>query len=298
MLAAHRFLPGVHVTASIWAGGGNAVTDFQRYDVASNTWDARFSHPDTTWITGGYPGMGAIAGKVYVAGGQGPGSLATTEVFDPATNAWSVLTSMPAIKSLGGYAVLNGLFYHFAGAGPGGANVTTVYRYDPATDIWSTLAVFPVSSWNYSTSDSYNGKVYTTAGAFTGSGTFSYDPSTNAWTTLTTPTTRVRQAMGGIIAGKLHVVGGLNSGGTTQTTHQVYDIAGNSWSTAAALPVGRCDGGSAVYDGKLYVVMGTTNNANSGKTSTIYIYDPASDSWSTSAAAPAANYKLRAAVTT
>jgi N-acetylneuraminic acid mutarotase len=82
---------------------------------------------------------GAIGGKFYVAGGRS-GILAASalEVYDPQTNTWTILSSMPTGRSGIAAGVLNNKLYVFGGEDP--RLFSEVEVYDPATDTWQQVA--------------------------------------------------------------------------------------------------------------------------------------------------------------
>lgn len=84
-----------------------------------------------------------IDGKLYVAGGaDDSGYTSTTEVHDPATNAWTTLASMPTAVQGPGSAVSCGKLYAVGGHASG-TIVSTVQVYDPTTNAWSTSHRYP-----------------------------------------------------------------------------------------------------------------------------------------------------------
>jgi N-acetylneuraminic acid mutarotase len=76
------------------------VSVVEEYDPATDKWSAPRSRMPTARSALGY---GVINGKVYVAGGeyQDPHMMATfkeVEAYDPASNSWSILPSMPVSR--------------------------------------------------------------------------------------------------------------------------------------------------------------------------------------------------------
>jgi kelch-like protein 9/13/kelch-like protein 26 len=76
--------------------------DVFRYDPSTNTWvtvapliNQPRSHTAAATFT--------YNGRIYVLGGEGPGRipLGNVESYDPVTNKWSSLTSMPGTRSSG-----------------------------------------------------------------------------------------------------------------------------------------------------------------------------------------------------
>jgi hypothetical protein len=142
------------------------------------------------------------------------------------------------------------------------------------------------NSWNTKTSmtqerfslgvAAVEGKIYA-IGGFTRSGYLGlneqYDPETDTWITLTSmPTSRNAFA---IVAcqGKIYCIGGIASNGNGWFwcgVNEVYDVASDSWSIKASLPVNGTSLQAHAMDGKVFVIIEKRD---------LYMYDPNSDSW-------------------
>ena len=73
----------------------------------------------------------ALNGKLYVVGGNGgQGSVATTFVYDPATDRWSTKAPMPTARTKLGVSSIGGFLYAVAGQTSGNA-LGGVERYTP-----------------------------------------------------------------------------------------------------------------------------------------------------------------------
>jgi len=81
---------------------------------------------------------GVIKGKLYLVSGSGSGGLSRSlDVYDPATQTWSVKKALPAeLRDLVAGAVLQGKLYVAGGFGDGVGAVGTLEEYDPVTDDW------------------------------------------------------------------------------------------------------------------------------------------------------------------
>jgi N-acetylneuraminic acid mutarotase len=125
---------------------------FYRYDPATNTWVARRQAPN-------FHRRGAavvIDGKFYVAGGiagveSPPTLVAALDVYDPKTNTWRTLASMPKGGSAAG-AGLQGKFYVVVGG--------QTYAYNPVTNQWKTRAAAPSGGFGSVTRVTLDGKTY------------------------------------------------------------------------------------------------------------------------------------------
>ena len=82
--------------------------------------------------------------------------------------------------------------------------------------------------------------------------------------------------------GKIYVFGGsLSVPGPVTAEVLVFNPLMMSWSSAASMPTARGDAAAAVFGGKVYVVGGATDKAETG---VLEIYDPGLDSWATGTA--------------
>jgi N-acetylneuraminic acid mutarotase len=118
-----------------------------------------------------------------------------------------------------------------------------------------------------------------------------YDPETDTWTPRASMPTPRAWITASAVKGKCYVIGGGDSGGPFRppafTTVEEYNPNTDSWRTRASLPQGRSSAGSAVVNGKIYVIGGgdavwwdTPLHAS------VAIYDPSTDQWSTGADMP------------
>jgi N-acetylneuraminic acid mutarotase len=92
-----------------------------------------------------------------------------------------------------------------------------------------------------------------------------------------------------VLDGAIHVIGGRSPAlGMTGATHEVYDPAANTWTTAAPLPTGRSGSGAAVLAGRIHVLGGEANRTFDQNEA----YDPATDSWLSFAPLPTPRHGL------
>jgi N-acetylneuraminic acid mutarotase len=139
------------VNGKIYVIGGRLTSPFivvasnldvvEEYDPATNAWgESGARTPMPTARSGG--GWATYNGKIYVAGGeiqtrQLVGAFRALEAYDPATNSWSILQSMPIPRHGVATAVVDGKIHfvsgHVTSGGAPDANVSTGSHdvYDP-----------------------------------------------------------------------------------------------------------------------------------------------------------------------
>ncbi|MDD3927479.1 MAG: S8 family serine peptidase, partial [bacterium] len=187
-------------------------------------------------------GAASVADKIYVFGGYMQGGSLTTaaaEVYNPATDSWSSIASMPTARADLAAAELDGKIYCVGGYNDAtDTDLSDVTAYDPATNKYtakrslSQPTVWPCLS-------SLDGKLYLTGGISGDnvlSTLLSYDPATNLWSALTPMRrSRVRHSMV-TLNGKIYVFGGYD-GSTCLASGEVYDPVAGSWSDIADMPL-------------------------------------------------------------
>jgi hypothetical protein len=162
MHAGHYWLSVVSLDGRLYAIGtdfGETHSTLEIYDPATDTWTAGASMPDDRR----YYGAAAANEHIYVVGGvhdDGNVSveLASTMVYDPATNLWSegpamnTARSSPLVTALGGQLLVAG--------GYDGSDYTdnttgtAVELLDPGTGQWSAGPVLPRrNSWAITSND-------------------------------------------------------------------------------------------------------------------------------------------------
>jgi N-acetylneuraminic acid mutarotase len=229
------------------------------YDPASDSWAKKQTMPRPLHHTS----QTELDGKIYMFGGFAAGTAdglgwkpsdAASE-YDPATDQWRELPSLPTPRGAPIAVTLDGKLYVVGGgAMPAGkppaplgfasphAVVGTVEMFDPARNLWRKLADMP--------------------------------------------TPRNHVAGIGAIGGKIYVVGGrvgsvFMASADNLDIVEAYDPASDSWSAPRArMPTPRSGGGWGVYDGKVYCGGGELRDDKMlGAVKSLEAYDPARNSW-------------------
>jgi N-acetylneuraminic acid mutarotase len=202
------------------------------YDPASDTWKALPAMPTKR----GAAVAAAVEGKIYVIGGAGthPGSretavhparphrsMSANEVYDPATNSWTVRSGLPTARNHAAIGVVNNKIYVIGGR-IGAAFMATpasstdlVEEYDPAADQWGPLKKSmptPRSAVSWGT---HKGLIYVVGGEARDEklwGAFivveALDPVANRWMSLPPMPIPRHGHAGAVVGNRLHVVSG------------------------------------------------------------------------------------------
>lgn len=248
-----------------------AIDSAETYDPATGVWtpagnmsEARENHTATLLQNG----------KVLVAGGFALSGSVTfrnsMDLFDPATNAWTPMTTALAVPR----------GQHAAGLLPDGnvllmggvnglgfiANAERVAVDDSGT----TTEAFPISgnvtvatrladgTFLASTDGSINAQRYT--------------PSASTWTTSTMLLQRSIPTITTLADGRVLVAGGTTAGGIRTTSTEIYNPDTNTWTVGAPMATGR-NAAQAVLlaDGTVLMISGFSG---SGEVPTVERFQP------------------------
>jgi N-acetylneuraminic acid mutarotase len=102
-------------------------------------------------------------------------------------------------------------------------------------------------------------------------------------------------AAGGVLQGRLHVVGGRTVDGGNSTAHHAYDPATDRWARLAPLPQGQGGLCAAVADGRLHAMGGEFFEDGGGVYAEHWVYEPSADRWAAAAPMPTPRHGLAAA---
>ncbi|MEA4971873.1 MAG: kelch repeat-containing protein [Candidatus Metalachnospira sp.] len=245
-----------------------------------------------------------IDGKIYAIGSCWDSNctkiLSPTEVYDPSTNAWTTLASMPiALLDYLQTEAIDGKIYAIGGWGiSDDIPVTSTEVYDPSTDAWTVLAPMSVNLADDFKTEVINGKIYAIGNIHDGTCTLStevYDPSTDTWTILASIPIDCKDFQTEVVDGKIYVIGGhggsiwhisdINSLSSTE----VYDPPTDTWTTLAPMTTSRYGFETEVIDGKIYAIGGWNVSAGDSKgksLSSTEVYNPSTNTWTTLASMP------------
>jgi hypothetical protein len=193
-------------TATLW-----------RYDPISNTYNT--SLPSYT-IPTYFHATAYLNGKIYRIAGAAIGTDFHVEVYDIATNTWSMAANYPFANHTLMAAALGGYVY----AGGGNASPSNAWRYDPGTNTWAAIADLPAGR-SAAASGVYNGRWLLAGGDVnfaTSNSAIAWDPASNTWTNLPNMV-QPRDYLAGATAGQsFYAVAGDFGPGSPTNDNQQY----------------------------------------------------------------------------
>lgn len=212
-----------------------------------------------------------IDNKIYVYGGSNAVLNTVMEVYDIATDKWTVVApvgSPPAGRHNAAFCVLNNKLYLFSGCAAVGWTGWTAeaWCYDFTTKVWTRIANCPVTQ-GLMTAVAIKGKIYL-YGGFQGGGGLTtlleYDPVNNSYRSIA-------HTKGGryghrclAINDKMYIIAGHDSTGPVLST-LCYDPSDNTWETLPNIPTGTRHPYAGHIGDFIYVYGGYTGSAASVK---------------------------------
>jgi N-acetylneuraminic acid mutarotase len=239
-------------------GSGNTLA----YDLATGGWtNALAPRPHV----GDHHSAETFEGRLYLIGGFHGGSEGRVQVYDPASDTWSVRASMPWPGGSVSTCRIGARIYA-AGGIVGSTTVDHCAVYNVLTDTWTPRASMPAGQGrNHAAAETDGQRFWIFGGRGVGSGdgnwvangfdtVLVYDPFADAWASSLDPGSGLAplpQKRGGMgkavwLGGEFYVIGGetIDGGGgaTSQGVYarvDVYDPFANTWRTDTPMPTAR-----------------------------------------------------------
>ena len=276
----------------LWAIGGKiedeyTVGDVTVYNINEDRWYSSING-DLAPMPHSVQGAGWILyhGRIYCFGGKteaSSGCSAFVQMYDIATDKWTVLEEMPAARSKLGkfYPVFEDRYvFLFGGDNVEGRfhRVSWNWRYDLKTDSWDTGPADAPFSQSFPFPTYYDGWLYYTTGNtqckgpqnnYPGALNQRYNPHTDEWQIVAPCPHPVTDGSGDIWRDELHFVGGWNTNhafynkdcnyyaGPVKKLHAIYNYHANAWRYGPKLPDHWHHGGTRSDGEYLWHYLGT-----------------------------------------
>src|SRR5262245_25908135 len=209
----------------------NTTATLWRYDPVSNTYNTSLaSYTIPTY----FHASAYLNGKIYRIAGAAIGTDFHVEVYDIATNTWSMAANYPFANHTLMAAALGNYVY----AGGGNASPSNAWRYDPNTNTWTAIADLPAGR-SAAASGTYNGRWILVGGDVNfaiSTSAIAWDPATNSWCDLPNMI-QARDYLAGATAGQsFYAVAGASAPGTGTDDNQQYTEIPCATPTPTATP--------------------------------------------------------------
>ena len=232
-----------------------------------------------------------LNGKIYVMGGY-PSSrqtVATVQVYDPATDSWRLGTPLPVPINHPMAAGVNGILYMIGGqrsasGSPSRAGfLDTVFALDPAKGAWEKRTPMPRARGG-GVPAAIGTRIYVAGGRPPRGHDFAvYDTVTDRWRVLADLPTQRNHMAAAAIDGRIYVAGGrFGPGFRSELTNvlEMYDPTTNTWTRKALMPTIRSGVNGIAINGCFHVFGGEGNKDHPrGLFPQYEVYNPRHDRW-------------------
>jgi N-acetylneuraminic acid mutarotase len=246
-----------------------ALDTVEAFSPARNAWRTMAPMPAPRMQVGATLGRD---GRIYVAGGSGPGGVVadTFYAYSPRVDSWRTLAPLPSARAEPELATADGGDIYAFGGYTGAGFLRLVEAYNPSGRTWSSRTSMPSGRRGHAVVAAPDGLIYVIGGQGEGPGANwlasvdVYNPVTDTWKAAS-PMPRARASFGAVLGsdGRIYAVGGYNDSGYL-TAVDAYDPSTNAWSTVAPLKLARAGLAVASVSNRLLAIGGEQVNGPDG----------------------------------
>ncbi|KAG8005979.1 Kelch-like protein 33 [Nibea albiflora] len=248
--------------------------------------------------------VAVLKGQLYIFGGRKyygiNDTLSCVYRYDLLLNTWETLADMHEKRCSFSAVVMDGKIYAIGGQ-CGLDYKESVEQYCPNSNSWGFTwpLDLPLSAH---VAKVLQGQIFVSGGLSSSNqclaSMFRYHPETGSTYLANMAKPRAHHCME-TLGECLYVAGGItmhdNMTVSDQLACEVYDPVADSWTAFTSLPVPHVGAGSAVLEGKFYVLGGYSQEDYSD-TNMVHRYDPTTRSWENMGKMPGPNNDIRASV--
>jgi len=244
--------------------GNNAWTPAAPMNVA-RSFSAFATLPNgSLLVAGGF--AGAVANPI----------ISSAELYNPATNKWTMTAPMHMERAGALAATLNnGYVLVTGGLGSSGGALTSCELYNPSTKTWTMTGNMSQARYDHQIVPLNDGRVFVVGGDFGGTEnnvTETYNPSSGTWTTdAPQPLSRADMIAVKLPNGNVLVAGGHTSKVETLLS-EIYDPVANNWTQTGPLNTPHGDAGGVVLQNGSVLIVGGYTTYNDADNTIQYLY--------------------------
>ena len=267
--------------------------------------------PEETWRThavlptprteGAAATLGAL---IYYIGGidqRNGTTVATVDVYDPATDRWSAGVALPEPRHHHTATAVGGKLYVIGGypaLQPPWTPVRTVFELDPARGTWRTVAELP-SARGAHAAVAVGSTIHVVGGEAQGQPLALHDvfePVANAWTNRPALPVAREHLGAAVVNGVIYAVGGRVQTGSQLANNALvhaFTVASGQWSTPTPMPTARSGHSVVAIGNRIYALGGERNGGLHAENEVLTL--PAG-TWSSAEVMPFARSAMGAAI--
>ncbi len=228
-------------------------------------------------------------GKVLVAGGTNLAeawatrSLASAELYDPATGIWTPTGSMAVIRYSHTATLLkNGMVLVVGGYTQDSPELLrSAELYDPSTGWWSSTGSMTNGKGNHASTLLLSGQVLVSGGINAMSACELYDPDTGTWSVVGSLVTgRTTHAAVLLPSGKVLAAGGRYA--ALLASAEVFDSSTAAWTSVGLMPNAKAWASAILLPTGKVLVQGWADGDQRAETRASGLFDPTTSLWSAS----------------
>ncbi|XP_038588325.1 uncharacterized protein LOC119913082 [Micropterus salmoides] len=285
------------ISREIWFGNSlknhtGIIKDMEWRRLGEMPEPARFKHEVTV-----------LDGQLYVFGGKKyygiSDTLNSVYRYDPLQNSWESLAEMQEKRCSFSAVVLDGKIYAIGGHCDPDCR-ESVERYCPTANSWRFTCSLDLPLSGH-VAKVLQGQIFVSGGLNNDqclSSMFLYHPETGSTYLANMAKPRAHHCMD-VLGGCLYVAGGITTDDNVtfvdQLACEVYNPMANSWTAFTSLPAPHVGAGSAVLEGKFYVLGGYSQEDDSD-TTRVHRFDPTTQRWENMGRMPGPNNDICASV--
>ncbi|OGU23155.1 MAG: hypothetical protein A2X85_13370 [Geobacteraceae bacterium GWF2_54_21] len=273
-ISRYRHTSAILADGSVFVAGG-VVSGAVYVTASAELYSPAIEAPNLGTARSGHTSTTLPDGRILVTGeGFGGPALASAELFNPATRAWSAAAPMAMTRSHNTATLLLNGKVLVTGGDQAGVPLDSAELYNPATDTWAAAAKMSIARQRHTATLLANGKLLVAGGG--SSAAELYDPVLNTWQPAGILTDNRSDHTATLLPnGKVLVAGGSGSISTTPYSAELYDPQINSWSLASSMTYDRYfHTATLLPNGKVLVAGGQSTDRASAE-----LYDPLLDTW-------------------